>query len=76
MLLPIFLQDDSIPLREKILQLPILTTTKWLEENVPVCLTDVEQSGGGDTGAMGLVMCVPDMKITGLVTCNCLFEHL
>ncbi|CAG5135738.1 unnamed protein product [Candidula unifasciata] len=55
--------DDSISLRDTILQLPIMTTTKWVEEHVPVSLNNVEQSAGGDTETMGLVMWAEEVRV-------------
>uniref|UniRef100_A0A0B7AT19 Diphthine--ammonia ligase n=3 Tax=Arion vulgaris TaxID=1028688 RepID=A0A0B7AT19_9EUPU len=57
--------DDSISLQEKILRLPIMTSAKWIEKNTSLYHAELEELGGGDTESMGLVMCVPDMKITG-----------
>ncbi|KAI8744582.1 diphthine--ammonia ligase-like isoform X1 [Biomphalaria glabrata] len=53
--------DSSTSLKEKIMKLPMMTTEKWLARHVPNDDAEVSQDGAGDSGLMGMVMCVPEL---------------
>ncbi|GFN97677.1 diphthine--ammonia ligase-like [Plakobranchus ocellatus] len=66
--------DVNTPLQEQMLGLPLLTSSKWLEhQNLIELLDPVDpdmpsqaDGGGGDSDLPTVLMCVPDVNLSGL----------
>ncbi|CAL1527094.1 unnamed protein product [Lymnaea stagnalis] len=63
--------DDTKTLQEKMLELPIMTSQRWVEKYVPNDLAEVSQDGAGDSGLLGMVMCVPEIHSVGDKPVSC-----